>query len=78
MILDNRRITIREVTDDVGVSFGSCQAIFMDVLGMKHAAAKIVPILQKQSRMDIAQEVLTTFNDDPDMDLWFLPTCSYD
>ena len=40
MILDNRRITIREVTYDVGVSFGSCQAIFMEVFGMKHAAAK--------------------------------------
>ena len=25
-ILANRRITIREVADDVGISFGSCQA----------------------------------------------------
>ncbi|XP_018337789.1 PREDICTED: putative uncharacterized protein FLJ37770 [Trachymyrmex septentrionalis] len=32
MILENRRITIREVADDVGISFGSCQAIFSDVL----------------------------------------------
>ena len=45
MILDNRRITIRDLADDVGISFGSCQAIFMDVLGMKRAAAKIVPKL---------------------------------
>ena len=42
MILDNRRSTIREVADDVGVSFGSSQAIFTDVLGMERAAAKIV------------------------------------
>ena len=38
---------------------------------MKHAAAKIVPKLLnfelKQRRMDIAQEMLTTFNDDPDL-----------
>ena len=27
MILDNRRITIGEVADDVVISFGSCQAI---------------------------------------------------
>ena len=27
MILDNRRITIREIADDVGISFGSCQTI---------------------------------------------------
>ena len=65
MILDNRRITIREVGDDVGISFGSCQAIFTDVLGMKRASAKIVLKLlnfeQKQRRMDIAQVVLLTF-----------------
>ena len=38
MILDNHRITIREVADDVGILFGSCQAIFTDVLGMQRAA----------------------------------------
>ena len=44
MILDNRQITmsIREVANDVGILFGSCQAIFTDVLGMKSVAAKIV------------------------------------
>ena len=67
MILDNCRITIREVTDDVGILFGSCQAIFMDVLVMKRAAVKIVSKLLnfelKQRLMDIAQEMLTPFND---------------
>ena len=71
MILDIRRITIREIPDDVGISFGSCHAIFTDVLRIKHAAAKIIPkslnFEQKQYRMEIAQEVLTTFNDDPDL-----------
>ena len=28
MILDNRRTTIRELADDVVISFGSCQAIY--------------------------------------------------
>ena len=41
-ILSNRRITIRDFADDVGISFDSCQAIFMDVLGKKRRAAKIV------------------------------------
>ena len=45
MILDNRGIAIREVSDEVGLLFGSCQAIFTDVLGMKRAAEKIVPKL---------------------------------
>ena len=57
MILDNRRITIREAADNVGISFGSWQATFTDVLGMKRAAAKIVLKLQnfeqKQCRMNI-------------------------
>ena len=75
MILDNRRITIREITDDVRISFGSCQAIFTDVLGMKSAAVKIVLKLlnfeqKKKRRMDIAREMLTTFNDDPDLFNW--------
>ena len=48
MILDNRRIPISEVPEDVGISFGSCQAIFMDVLNMKLAAAKNI---SKQSRI---------------------------
>ena len=49
--------------------FGSCQAIFTNVLGMKHAAAKIIPkfLYFEQCRMDIAQELLTTFYYDPDL-----------
>ena len=43
MILDNRRFTIKKVADDVGISCGSCHAIFTVVLYMKRAAAKIVP-----------------------------------
>ena len=71
MNLDNCRLTIKEVADDVGIWFGSCQAIFKDVSGMKRAAPRIVLKLQnfaqKQFLMDIAQEMLTTFKDDPDL-----------
>ena len=42
IILDNLRITIREVADNVGIAFSLFQAIFTVVLGMKCAAAKIV------------------------------------
>ena len=66
--MDNRRITITEVADDVGVPFGSYLGIFTDVLSMKRAAAKIVPKLlnveQKQRSIDIVQEMLMTLNDD--------------
>ena len=69
MILDKRRITIRKVAYDVGTSFGLCQAIFTNVVGIKRAAANIIPKLlnfkQKQRHMDFTQEVLTMFNDNP-------------
>ena len=42
IILNNHRIIIRMVADDVSISFGSCQAIFTDVLGIKRAAVKVL------------------------------------
>ncbi|CAB3251407.1 unnamed protein product [Arctia plantaginis] len=33
MVMNDRRITIRKVADDVGISVGSCHEIFSDVLG---------------------------------------------
>ena len=40
--MDNPPISIREVADDIGISFVSCQAIFTDLSGITRAAAKIV------------------------------------
>ena len=58
IVLDNRRITFKKVADDFGITFGSCPAIFMDVLGMKRVSSKIERKLlnfeQKQRSMDIA------------------------
>ena len=58
--MNDRRITIREVADDIGISIGSCHEIFSNALGMKRVAAKFVPKLlnfdQKQRRMEVAQE----------------------
>ena len=71
IILDNYRINIREVADGVDISFGSCQSIFTDILGMTRATAMIVTKLlnfqQNQCHLDIAQEMLTTFNRYPDL-----------
>ena len=58
IILNNRRITITEFANNVGILFGLCQAIFKDVLGINHAAAKIVSKFlnfeQKLRRIEIA------------------------
>ena len=35
MILNNRRITTREVVDDVGISFGLCQTFFKGISDRK-------------------------------------------
>ena len=71
MVMNDRRITIREVADDVGISIVSCHEIFSNVLGMKRVAAKFVPKLlnfeQKQRRMEVAQESLNDVNDDAEL-----------
>ncbi|UYV68829.1 hypothetical protein LAZ67_6001150 [Cordylochernes scorpioides] len=71
MILANRRITVREVAEDLNISIGSCHSIFMNDLGMRRVAAKFVPKLlncdQKQHRMNIANEMLDSVRDDPNL-----------
>ena len=71
MILDYHQITIRDVVDDVDLSSGTCHAIFTDILGMKRVVAWIIlkfpNFEQNQRHMDFAQQMLTTFNDDPDL-----------
>ncbi|UYV79043.1 hypothetical protein LAZ67_17000846 [Cordylochernes scorpioides] len=71
MILANRRITVREVAEDLNISIGSCHSIFINDLGMRRVAAKFVPKLlncdQKQHRMNIANEMLNSVRDDPNL-----------
>ena len=43
--MNDRRLTIRDVSNDVGISIGSCHEIFSNVVGMKRMAAKFVPKL---------------------------------
>jgi len=44
LILQNRRLTIREIAEDVGISFGSCQAILTEKLNMHRVAANSCPM----------------------------------
>ncbi|UYV63933.1 hypothetical protein LAZ67_2006053 [Cordylochernes scorpioides] len=71
MILANRRITVREVAEDLNILIGSCHSIFINDLGMRQVAAKFVPKLlncdQKQHRMNIANEMLDSVRDDPNL-----------
>ncbi|UYV75701.1 hypothetical protein LAZ67_13001055, partial [Cordylochernes scorpioides] len=71
MILANRRITVREFAEDLNISISSCHLIFINDLGMRRVAAKFVPKLlncdQKQHRMNIANEMLDSVRDDPNL-----------
>lgn len=68
-IMQNRRLTIREISEEMGISFGSVQHILTQDLGMTRIAAKFVPRLltdeQKLKRMQIAQELLDMAESDP-------------
>ncbi|UYV67517.1 hypothetical protein LAZ67_5001062 [Cordylochernes scorpioides] len=71
IILANRRITVREVAEDLNISIGSCHSIFINDLGMRRVAAKFVPKLlncdQKQHCMNIANEMLDSVRNDPNL-----------
>ena len=62
LILQNRHLSIREIAEDVRISFGSCQAILTDKLNMQRVAAKFVPCLlteqQKANLVNINLELL--------------------
>jgi len=62
LILQNGRLTLREIAEDIGISFGSCQAILTEKRNMHRVAAKFVPRAltedQKANRVNISQELL--------------------
>ena len=71
IVLVNRRSTVREVAEDLNISIGSCHSIFANDLGMTRVAEKFVPKLfnfdQKQHRINIAQKILDSVRDDPNL-----------
>lgn len=73
IVLANRRITIREeeIVEEIGIFYGTCEAIFADVLNMKRVTAKFVLKLlnfqQKQHRVTIAEQMLVDVADNPDL-----------
>ncbi|XP_071040004.1 protein GVQW3-like [Parasteatoda tepidariorum] len=66
---ENRRLTVWEIAEEVGVSRDSAQAILREDLNMNRVAAKFIPKLlsleQKDLRFDVAQDLLDTANTDP-------------
>ena len=87
VILQNRRLTVREVAEKVGICNSSCHLILTDKLKMRRVAAKFVPRLltdaQKENRVTISQELFDRSNADENFlknvitgdDTW---ACGYD
>jgi len=66
VICENRHLTIREVSEEVGICKSSCHTILTEKLKMHRVAAKFVPCLlteeQKQNRISVSQELLDRSN----------------
>ncbi|KAJ4437644.1 hypothetical protein ANN_17789 [Periplaneta americana] len=69
LVMADRRLTVQEIAEEVGVSKDSAHAILRDDLNMNRVAAKFVPKLsspeQKDLRRDVAQDLLDTANTAP-------------
>jgi histone-lysine N-methyltransferase SETMAR len=67
-IRGNRRLTVREIAEDIGLSFGSVQSILTEDLGMRRVSAKFVPKLlssdQKEARVSAASDFLECVEND--------------
>jgi histone-lysine N-methyltransferase SETMAR len=60
-IRTDHRLTIREIAEEVSISFGSCQVILTEDLAMRRVAAKFVPRLlsddHKSRRHEVCDEL---------------------
>jgi len=66
VIHGNCCLIVGEVTDDLGISIGSCHQIFTEKHQMRCVIAKFVPRLltdnQKENRVEISQELIANSN----------------
>jgi hypothetical protein len=68
--MQNRRVAVRELAEEVWISTGSVHSILTDDLAMRRVSAKFVPKLltmeERQLRLEVAQDMLDSANSDPD------------
>jgi len=57
LIRQDRRRTIYDITEEVGIGYGTCQRVLTEEFGMNRVAAKFVPriltVAQKQQRVSV-------------------------
>jgi len=72
LIRANRRLTIRELSVEVGVSYGTCQAILTQDLNMRPVAAKFVPRILTAEEKDWPLSVATNMVQEAESDENFM------
>lgn len=68
VIMSDRRLTVREISSDTGLSFGTVQTILTMDLNMRRVSAKFVPRLlssdQKENRVEACQQLKEALTED--------------
>jgi hypothetical protein len=67
-------LTIREIADELNLSFGTCQAILTQDLGMRRVSAKLVPRLLTQDQTEHSMTACRELLQRADNDATFLPS----
>ncbi|PNF17592.1 hypothetical protein B7P43_G14400 [Cryptotermes secundus] len=69
LILQDCRLTIQDLCNTLGLSYGTCQRILLEELNMRRIVAKFVPRLlqneQKQHLLEVCRELQQQFQKDP-------------
>ncbi|XP_011170280.1 protein GVQW3-like [Solenopsis invicta] len=67
LVLENYRLTIRDLVDMVGISIGSVQTILKDHLGLRKVKSCLVPktlnFLEKERRVKVCEEMISDYQD---------------
>ncbi|XP_020298729.1 putative uncharacterized protein FLJ37770 [Pseudomyrmex gracilis] len=65
LVLENRRLTIRDLVDMVGISIGSAQKILKDYLGLRKVKSRLVPktlnFFEKERRVKVCEEMISDY-----------------
>ncbi|XP_015905527.1 protein GVQW3-like [Parasteatoda tepidariorum] len=69
MLVNNRKLTIREISEGLNIAYGSVQDILANDLGFRRVAAKLVPkdlnFIQKRNCVDVAKDMICEAESDP-------------
>ena len=67
LVHKNRQLTVRDLTDMVGITEGSVKTILKDHLGLKRVKSRLVPktlnFLEKMCRVEVCETMLSDYQD---------------